>query len=208
MRAQQQPGVFRNQRSRSHARYAPIEDEHKQHRQHDVHHVDEHLNHQRQLDVTQAIKPAEDGVSGEHGGHRPDADQKILACVTFDFGAGVDHPEREPHDRQLQRHDRAADHARQQQCPRDHRAHLGVFTRAARLRRRPSGAHAQTVEQMVEVVEQHRADGHCADVVRLRQMADHGGIHRTQQRHGDIGQNDRPRQRPYLAVGVDGRRCR
>ena len=117
------------------------------------------------------------------------------------LATAVDQPHRQFQDRQLQRQQYNPDRARQQQGTIEYGPDFGKIARPARLRGRAGGAHAQTVEQVVDEIEQHRADGNGADVIRLGQVPHHGGIHRAQQGHGNIGEDDRRSHRPDLAMG-------
>ena len=65
------------------------------------------------------------------------------------------------------------------------RQRLGIFG-AKRLRRQAGGAHTQEQQQHKQEAGCGRANGHAAQIDRAVEMANHGGIHQPQQRHGDI----------------------
>ena len=71
------------------------------------------------------------------------------------------------------------------QCPRQAERIFG----AKGLRRQSGGAHPQEKQQHEEKTGGRRADRDTAEVNRAVEMANHGGIHQSQQRNGDIGEN-------------------
>ncbi len=60
----------------------------------------------------------------------------------------------------------------------------------------PGRRHPQKSDAPIEEVEDHRADRDGAEIVSVGQMSDDGGIDGAQQRHRDVGQNDRKRESP------------
>ena len=199
--AERKAGVLGHHRCNRHACDAHAETEHQHEVQRHVDRVGEQLDHQRRAHVAQAIHPSDDRVGAEYRRQRPDADQEVLPCVVLDLGTRIDCAECERGDRPLQRDHRAAGDGSQQQRAPEHHAHLCMVARPACLCSRAGGTHAQAIEQVIDEVEQHRADRDRADVVHFSQVPDNGGVHCAEQRHREVGEDDRASHRPDLAMG-------
>ena len=90
--------------------------------------------------------------------------------------------------------DRQHDGAQQQ-------SYLGEgVTFAPGLGRQPRGSHAHKAECPIQNTEQVGTDRYSTKVFRTIQVAQHGGVHQAEQRHGQIGQHQRPGQCPQAMV--------
>ena len=64
--------------------------------------------------------------------------------------------------------------------------------------------HAQKAEAPEQKIKNNRGQRHAAKKARIREMTDHRGIHHPQQRHRDIGQHHRQRQRKQTLIEFHG----
>jgi hypothetical protein len=124
--------------------------------------------------------------------------------MTLHVIAAADRAHREVDQRNLQgQHDRA-DREREQQRAHDVHAQAGLIVGAERLRDEPRRAHAQKAESPEHEVEEEPTERHAAEIRRAVQMPGDGGIDGAENRLGQIGEDDRKREREHAPMPAHG----
>jgi len=88
----------------------------------------------------------------------------------------------------------------QQQSLQQYLAQRAAILAAGCLRGEAGGTHAQEAHHPHQQRVQTAANRHRAQLVSVRQMADHAAVHQRHQRHGQVRQDHRRRQRPHLLM--------
>ena len=148
----------------------------------------------------QADKPAQQRVSDQCAGCAPDPNRKILERVVLDLGIGAKQLHREIADRPLQQKKSRSD----RQCnddglPKGHTEPIVVMGAEA-LRRNSGRPHAQEVDAGIDESEDRATDGDRAEVRGVIQMPGNARVHHAEQRHRDIGQNQRRGDAPDISI--------
>ncbi len=183
-------------RGRGHAGHRPAEAEHEQDRQHDVQAVAEQQHQERPARVLHAEQPADQDHADQRRRRRQEPDLEIGRERRRDPGTRLEQPGGDLCDRPAQQQQQAADQERQEQRPDQAKPQLGAIGGTMRLGHQPGGAHAQRDHREVQGREGRRAQRHAAQIMRLRQMADHGRVGHADQGHGDVGEDQRPGEAP------------
>ena len=145
-------------------------------------------------------EPAHERYVGQRSGRAPDTDKEVAHALGAHRLARLDQIEGEPADRPLQRKKHGRERSRDQQRAREGGSCVVEVVGTVGLGGESGGAHAQEVAAEIERVEDEGTDRDRAEKVRLRQVADDGGVDRAQQGDRQVGNDHRPGQAPDTAV--------
>ena len=173
---------------------------------------------------------AERGVKAVHGEHEDERPARVLEAEqpaeqdeAAQRGRGAQHPDREigrepvprarlgrhdeageGHRERAQRHEDQPERRRDQEAAHQHRPQLKRVPTAQRLRGQRRRSHAEEAQHEVEDAGDVGAERHGREVPRVRQVADRGGVDHAEQRHRQVGEDQRPGEPPALAERAQG----
>jgi hypothetical protein len=152
--------------------------------------------------VLQPEQPAQEHHVGQARGGAEQTDADVAGELGADPRGRLEQQQGGPDDEWPRRDQQQGDQRPEHERPDQAGAQLGGIGATESLRGEPGGAHAQEAEHEIENVERKRAERHRPKVMGLGQMADHRRVDDAEQRHGEIGQNQRPGESPRFAVQV------
>ena len=201
---ERQTAVLGAQGRRGHAldRPAKAQDEHQGKR--DVERVGDDQQRHRTAGVLQSEQPAQEHQVGEAGRRAQQANADVAGELGADARRRLEQQDGKPDDQRARRDQQQSDRRAEQQRADKTGAQLIGVRAAECLRGQPGGAHAQESEYEVEHVEGQRAERYRPEVMGLGQMPDHGGVDDAEQRHREVGEDQRPSQPPGLTIDAGG----
>jgi len=183
------------------AGHAPVEAEDEPQVERHVAQAGEQQHGQRRAGVLRAEQPADQRVAGQYRRQAEQADVEILAAQRIERRRGLHQAEGEFAEGQRQQAQQQGEDRGEQQALQQHLAQRGAVGAAAGLGSEAGGAHAQEAEGPGQQGEQAAADRHRAELVGVRQVADHRAVDQGHQRRAEVGENHRRGQRPDPAPG-------
>ena len=152
----------------------------------DVHHILHDGDKHGDTRVLHADVPSQEPVKSHHGWCSPDNHIIIGSGEGHHIWRRTDQPEHQPFHRYLEHDEQQGDaqrnHHRANQNPRD----FPEIPAPQSLRRHSAGTHTKEAEKPIDKIENHRANGHSADIDRTAHVAHDGDIDHSQQGHGDV----------------------
>ena len=198
--AKQRAAPFGDHRGARGPGHAPVEAEHEPQVQRDIDEVGRQQNGQRRAGVLRAEKPADQRIAGQRGGQAEQARVEIVAGQVVQFRGGLHQLQRGALERHAERAQQQGEAEGQQQPLQQYLAQRAAIVAASGLGGETGRAHAQEAHHPHQQRVQAAANRHRAQLVSVRQMADHAAVHQRHQRHGQVRQDHRRRQSPHLLM--------
>ena len=181
--------------SRRRYRQYPAEAIHVEQHGADVHRIDEHLRDEREPHALHAEQVAEHDVVRERERGAPDSRVAVGERRGADGVAAAERGQRKRQQRHLQRQYRGAERERDDQRAQQVQADPGGVARAMRLRDEARRPHPQETEAPEHEIEEQPAERDAAQVLRAVEVARDGRVDGTEDRLGQVREDDRERER-------------
>ncbi|CRQ23459.1 hypothetical protein PAERUG_P47_London_12_VIM_2_12_12_00019 [Pseudomonas aeruginosa] len=192
---------FRQHRGAGRALHAPVEAVDEPEHQGDVAQVGGQQDRQWRPCVLRAEEPADQCVAGQGRRQAEQAGMEEGAGLAGQFRRRLHQLQGPAAQGQGQRAEQQGQEQRHAQALGEDQAQRAAIVAAGGLGGEAGGAHAQEAEHADHQGVQAAAHGYRAELVGVRQVADHRAVHQVYQGNGNVRQNHRPGQRPDPVVG-------